>query len=314
MDEAFDNETVIVRVPEEGTGGVRLDAYLAGRLPELSRSRVQTLLKSGAVRTAAGRVLKVRDKVAPGEEVMVEIPPPAPIEPQPQNIPLDIVFEDEHCIVVDKPAGLCVHPSPGHPDGTLVNALLFHCPNLPGIGGFERPGIVHRLDKDTSGLMVVAKSDAAMMGFSEMFKSRGVSKEYLCLVHGAPPQNQGTLDNLIGRHPVLRQHYAVVARNGKRAISHYTLIEHFRRISLVRVKIDTGRTHQIRVHMAHLRCPIIGDGFYGRKSADIQLDPPPLRQMLHAAHLSFRHPVTGSDLSFDSEIPQDFAIYTGTRI
>lgn len=304
-----DPETIEVVVPAEGTKGERLDLWLAGMLPEFSRSRIQTLMKNGAVKNADGQTLKPRDRVAGGDRLLIEIPPPAPIVPQPQDIAIDIVYEDEHCIVVNKPAGLCVHPSPGHADGTLVNALLFHCRELPGIGGFERPGIVHRLDKDTSGLMVAAKSDAAMMGFTELFKAGEVHKEYLALVHGTPPQMQGTVDNLIGRHPVLRQHYAVVARNGKRAVSHYAVVEKMKRISLVRVKIDTGRTHQIRVHMSHLRCPIIGDAFYGRRSADVLLQPLPERQMLHAAHLVFKHPVSGRMMEFDAAPPADFAAY-----
>lgn len=302
-------QILTLELPEEGTGGERLDQWIAGRLPDLSRSRIQGLMKNGSVKNSAGAVLRPRDKITCATSITVELPPPEPIVPQPQEIALDIVYEDEHCLVVDKPAGLCVHPSPGHPDGTLVNALLFHCPHLPGIGGFERPGIVHRLDKDTSGLMVVAKSDAAMTGFSGLFKNGGVRKEYLCLVHGAPPQPQGTVDNLIGRHPVLRQQYAVVTRNGKRAVSHYTLVERGRRLSLVRVKIDTGRTHQIRVHMAYLRCPIIGDSFYGRKSADLSLPTVPQRQMLHAARLYFTHPVTGGKMEFESNPPADFAAF-----
>lgn len=304
-----EGQILTLELPESGTGGERLDQWIAGQLPELSRSRIQGLMKQGGVKNSAGETLRPRDKSDCAMTITVELPPPEPIVPQPQEIALDILYEDDHCLVVDKPAGLCVHPSPGHADGTLVNALLFHCPNLPGIGGYERPGIVHRLDKDTSGLMVVAKSDAAMTGFSGLFKEGKVNKEYLCLVHGAPPQAQGTIDNLIGRHPVLRQQYAVVARNGKRAISHYTVVERYRQLSLVRVKIDTGRTHQIRVHMAYLRCPIIGDQVYGRRSADLSLPMVPQRQMLHAAHLHFPHPVTGAKMEFESNPPADFAAF-----
>jgi len=293
-------------VPEDATG--RLDAWLAAQAAELSRARIQALMKEGRV-TCDGRPMKANDKPKAGLTVEIRVPAPAPALPQPENIPLDIVYEDGDCLVLNKPAGRVVHPAPGHASGTLVNALLYHCRDLGGVGGIERPGIVHRLDKDTSGLMVVAKNDAAMAGFVRLFQTHGIAKEYLTLVHGMPPQPAGTVNSLIGRHPVDRKRMAVVMRNGKQAVTHYSVEKRLGGITLVRCRIETGRTHQIRVHMQSLGCPVVGDALYGRSAADKHLTPVPPRQMLHAARLSFTHPVTGAALSFTAPVPADFAVY-----
>lgn len=318
VSEDFGEEEEIVMVPQptvidlhlppEGTGPIRLDLWLARQMPALSRSRVQALLRTKNI-SAEGVELHAKDHTAGPLDIRVVLPPPAPTRPQPENIPLDILYEDKDCFVINKPAGLVVHPGPGHPNGTLVNALLFHCHDLMGVGGFERPGIVHRLDKDTSGLMVAAKTDAAMHGFARLFANGGIRKEYVCLVHGRPPKAEGTIQTLIGRHPVLRQRWAVVERNGKLAITHWQLERELGPIALLRVKIDTGRTHQIRIHCAALGCPIVGDPFYGRSSADAKLSPVPLRQMLHSTRIVFRHPVTGAPMEFNAPPPEDFQAY-----
>ena len=293
-------------VPDCAEG--RLDAWLASQTAELSRARIQALIKEGRI-TCAGVPVKANAKPKPGQTVEIRVPVPISADPQPENIPLDIVYEDGDCLVLNKPAGLVVHPAPGHAAGTLVNALLAHCRDLGGVGGVERPGIVHRLDKDTSGLMVVAKNDAAMAGFVRLFQTGGITKEYVALVHGAPPKASGTVSTLIGRHPVHRQKMAVVTRNGKQAVTHYTVEKRLGDITFVRCRIETGRTHQIRVHLQSLGCPVVGDALYGRPGADHRLTPVPARQMLHAARLAFAHPVTGAALAFEAPLPADFAVY-----
>ena len=289
--------------------GARLDAWLAARAPDLSRSRIQALLKSGDI-VVDGAPAKANAKVRLGSVVTVSLPPPAPAEPVPEAIPLDVVFEDADCLVLNKPAGLVVHPSPGHADGTLVNALLAHCEHLQGIGGVERPGIVHRLDKDTTGLMVVAKSDAAMAGLTQLFQTGGIRKEYLAWVHGAPPRERGTVNTLIGRDPRNRQRMAVVPADGKPAVTNYRVERQCGPFTLVRCRIETGRTHQIRVHMRHLGCPIVGDCTYGKPAADRLLPDPPVRQLLHAALLAFNHPITGQPHQFEAPPPLDFRAFS----
>ncbi len=300
----------IVTAPAEAAG-LRLDAWLAQALPELSRSRLQALIGEGHV-TRDGRPVKPDARLLPGQTFHVTIPLPAPATPQPQEIALDIVFEDEAIVVLDKPAGLVVHPAPGHAAGTLVNALLHHCEDLGGIGGVERPGIVHRLDKETSGLMVVAKNDAAMAGLVAQFKSGGVRKVYLALAHGIPVRTEGTLDTLIGRHSRDRKRMAVVARNGKRAVTRYAVKRVFQDACLIEATIETGRTHQIRVHLAHLGHPIIGDPLYGSHSRDRAIADCPARQMLHAARLAFAHPVSGKPLAFSKPPPPDMQALIAT--
>ena len=295
-------------VPPEGIGA-RLDAWLAMQCEGFSRSRIQGLIRAERMRVNGTVVVRSACKVEPGAVVTLAIPPPVPAEPQPEDIPLSIVYEDDHIIVVDKPAGLVVHPAPGHLDGTLVNALLHHCPNLEGIGGVARPGIVHRLDQDTSGLMIVAKTEAAMRTLTKEFASHAnIRKTYLAIVHGAPTPPEGRIENLIGRCPWDRKKMAIVERNGKIAVTNYRTRSVGRR-SVVECVIETGRTHQIRVHMASLGCPIVGDAVYGRPGWDRQLDPPPTRQMLHAWKLELKHPVTRVPLAFEAPIPPDFSAF-----
>jgi 23S rRNA pseudouridine1911/1915/1917 synthase len=305
VDSAGSRETLLAfAVPPEVSG--RLDAWLAAQAPLLSRSRIQALIKEGRV-TCGGAAVKADAKPETGRVVEIRVPAPVPAVPQPEDIPLDIVCEDGDLLVLNKPAGLVVHPAPGHAAGTLVNALLHHCSDLGGVGGVERPGIVHRLDKDTSGLMVVAKNDAAMAGFVRLFQTGGITKEYLAVVHGAPPQPEGTVSGLIGRHPVERKRMAVVRDNGKWAVTHYAVERRLGDASLVRCRIETGRTHQIRVHMQALGCPLAGDALYGRPAADKRLPLVPVRQMLHASRLAFAHPVTGAALAFTAPLPGDFS-------
>jgi 23S rRNA pseudouridine1911/1915/1917 synthase len=304
------------------SGGERLDRALAAALPSLTRSRVKALIESRRVSLAeegitnGGTVVEEPSrKVKTGERFIVDIPPPEPAEPEPQALALDILHEDEDLLVLDKPAGLVVHPAPGNPDKTLVNALLAHCgPSLSGIGGVRRPGIVHRLDKDTSGVMVVAKNDATHHALSKLFAAHDLTRIYQALVWGAPKEKRGTIDAAIGRHPVDRKRMAVRTTSGKRAVTDYWLETRFGPAlqpvaSLIGAKLHTGRTHQVRVHLAHIGCPVIGDPVYGRRRNSAA--PGSLksfeRQALHAAILEFRHPRTGREMTFASELPQDMA-------
>lgn len=281
--------------------GVRLDAWLAEEAPEHSRARWQALIKEGHV-TVNGKPVKPNHKLCAEDRVAWSLPEPAEVETLPEKIPLDILYEDRDIIVISKPAGLVVHPAAGNETGTLVNALLHHCTDLAGIGGERRPGIIHRLDKDTSGVMVIAKTEAAMNELSRQFKERETEKEYLAIIRGVPPGTHGTVETTIGRHPVHRKKMAANVRNGKRAVSHYETVEAFSDASLVRVKIETGRTHQIRVHMAHIKHPIIGDTVYGRgRASSIKAG----RQMLHAARLSLNHPKSGKPMTFEAPLPAD---------
>lgn len=290
---------------------MRLDKAILELHPDFSRSRIEGLIKAGFVTVNGALASKAGMKVDDDDEIAVEIPPPVPAVPEPEEIPLAVVYEDEDIVVVDKPAGMVVHPAPGHFTGTLVNALLHHCPNLSGIGGVARPGIVHRLDQDTSGLIVVAKSQAAMDGLVKAFSShRDVEKTYLAVCHGAPKTVFGRIENLIGRHPVDRKRMAIVERNGKRAVTEWRVVEGGAQgLSVFECKIETGRTHQIRVHLASLGCPIIGDATYGKSTLDRKLDPVPARQMLHARKLVLRHPTTGETMEFVSPIPRDLEAY-----
>lgn len=289
----------------------RLDKVLQERHPDFSRSRIEGLIKAGFVTVNGAVAEKAGQKVAETDEIGVEIPPPVPAEPQPENIPLTVVFEDEHMLVVDKAPGMVVHPAPGHFTGTLVNALLHHCPDLSGIGGVARPGIVHRLDQDTSGLLVVAKTQAAMDGLTRAFAShKSLTKTYLAVCHGRPRLDAGRIENLIGRHPVDRKRMAIVEKNGKLAITNWKVLGPGRAgTSLVECVIETGRTHQIRVHMASLGCPVIGDRVYGKGALDRKLEPVPERQMLHAWRLKLWHPVFGVEMSLEAPIPPDMKPY-----
>ncbi len=296
---------------------LRLDRLLLARHPDFSRSRIEGLVKAGFVTVNGETADKAGMKVSEKDEIAVEIPPPVPAVPEPEDIPLDVLFEDESMLVVNKRAGMVVHPAPGHFTGTLVNALLYRCPDLSGIGGVARPGIVHRLDQDTSGLIVVAKSQAAMDALATAFAShRNIEKTYLAVCHGRPRLDAGRIENLIGRHPVDRKRMAVVERNGKRAVTNWRLVPRpasaapsASRTSLVECRIETGRTHQIRVHLASLGSPVIGDRVYGKQALDRRLDPVPARQMLHAWKLRLWHPVKGVQLAFEAPVPDDMAPY-----
>ncbi len=277
----------------------RLDVWLAARLPGLSRARIQALIRAGNI-TVEGGAAREHRRLKAGQCVRVVIPPPQPAKPAAQNIPLDIVYQDADIIVINKPAGMVVHPAPGHAAGTLVNALLHHCPDLAGIGGELRPGIVHRLDRDTSGLLVAAKHEAALRGLADQFKKRQVRKEYLALVRGVPPR-EGSINAAIGRHPVQRKKMALSER-GRTALTSFRCLAVYPQAALVRLRIHTGRTHQIRVHMAHLGHPVLGDEVYGRQRAGQPAAP---RQMLHAARLEFRHPADGRPLAFSAPLPAD---------
>ncbi len=298
-----EREEIVVSVPPDAEG--RLDAWLATQLPDFSRARIQALIKEGHL-TCQGEPVKSDSKPKPGTTLILRIPAPAPAFPKPENIPLSIVYEDADLLVINKQAGLVVHPAPGHLTGTLVNALLYHCKDLAGIGGVERPGIVHRLDKDTTGLMLIAKNDVAMAGLVNLFQTGEIKKTYLTLVHGSPLKENGTLRTLIGRHPVDRKKMAIVTRNGKHAGTHWFVMKRFKGVSFIRCEIETGRTHQIRVHLQSIGHPVIGDSTYGRPSADKLLPLPPQRQMLHAAELRFRHPRSGVELTLQAPLPQDF--------
>ena len=289
----------------------RLDKVLQERYPDFSRSRIEGLIKAGFVTVNGAVAEKAGQKVAETDEIGVEIPPPVPAEPQPEDIPLTVVFEDEHMLVVDKAPGMVVHPAPGHFTGTLVNALLHRCPDLSGIGGVARPGIVHRLDQDTSGLLVVAKTQAAMDGLTRAFAShKSLTKTYLAVCHGRPRLDAGRIENLIGRHPVDRKRMAIMEKNGKLAITNWKVLGPGKAgTSLVECVIETGRTHQIRVHMASLGCPVIGDRVYGKGALDRKLEPVPERQMLHAWRLKLWHPVFGVEMSLEAPIPPDMKPY-----
>jgi 23S rRNA pseudouridine1911/1915/1917 synthase len=290
----------------ESDAGTRLDAFLAARIAELSRSRVQELIREHFI-LRNGEPAKPRDAVALGDLLSIAIPEAVPDQAQAQDIPLSILFEDEHLVVLDKESGIVVHPAAGNPDGTLVNALLHHCQGqLSGIGGVERPGIVHRLDKDTSGCLVVAKTDAAHQSLSEQFAGRTMEKLYLSVAQGIPNPDRGTVFTHIGRHPVNRQKMAVVnPPGGKTAITDYEVLAIDRATGsvLVLCHLHTGRTHQIRVHLLHLGCPLVGDPIYAKPERQ---NARPGRLMLHAWRLAFDHPATGARMKFEAPIPPEY--------
>jgi len=283
-------------------GGARLDAWLAGQ-PELaadglSRSRLQALAADGNV-TVNGDAARPSQRIRHGDVVIVSVPPArSPADLIPQDIPLSIIYEDSHLVVVDKPAGLPVHPGPGHPDGTLVNALLAHCPDIRGIGGELRPGIVHRLDRDTSGLLVVAKSQTAHQNLTEQMQRRGMLKEYLSVAVGLVTPESGMVDAPIGRDSRHRQRMAISV-GGRDARTHYETEEELPGHTLLRLRLETGRTHQIRVHLAYLGYPILGDEVYGKASGLLR------RQFLHAARLEFNHPATGEWSEHRADLPEE---------
>lgn len=290
-------ENIELIVPDEHAGW-RLDRYLASALPEFSRSRLQALIRAGEVELQ-GRKVAARQAVRRGDVVRLQIPPAEEIETKPEDIPLEILFEDEDLLVLNKPAGLVVHPGAGNQSHTLVNALLHHCPNLSGIGGKQRPGIVHRLDKETSGCLVVAKNDLAHNELARQFAGREVTKIYLALVSGTPKRRSGKIGAPIGRHPIHRKKMHVDPRRGRAAETDYRVLKSSGKASLLECTLHSGRTHQIRVHLHHLGHPVIGDTLYGRKATAP-------RQMLHAWKLGFVHPRTGERMLFEAPIPADF--------
>lgn len=285
--------------------GKRLDVALAEIEPKLSRAAARRLIEGGSV-TVSGVIVKPAHRLRVGERVRGQLPEPVPDRVEPQPLPLQIVHEDSQLVVIEKPAGMVVHPAAGQREGTLVNALLYHCRELTGIGGVLRPGIVHRLDKGTSGLLVVAKTDLAHRRLSQQFKAHSVERSYLALVRGTPQAREGTIDAQIGRHPKDRKRFSTRVRVGRRAVTHWTVEERFEKVTLIRVRLETGRTHQIRVHLASVGLPIAGDPVYGGgRPARAELGL--VRQALHAASLGFDHPEHGQRLRFDSELPQDLA-------
>ena len=302
-------QTIDVRLAPAHAGW-RLDRALADAVPTLSRERLKTLIRSGAVE-ANGRALRDPAVKVHGKEALrVAVPEPTPAHNVPQDIPLTIIFEDEHLLVVDKPAGLVVHPAAGNIDGTLVNALLHHCGgSLSGIGGVARPGIVHRIDKDTSGLLVVAKTDVAHEGLAKQFAAHSIDRRYLAIVNGVPKASEGTVDAPLARSATNRKKIAIVeGKRGKRAVTHWRRLELLNDAALVESRLETGRTHQVRVHMASIGHPLLGDPVYGRSGKthgkilkELQFH----RQALHATELGFTHPVTKNRLSFSSRMPAD---------
>lgn len=289
------NEKQQFRVEENSNE--RIDKYLTSQLKDFSRSKVQQLISEGLV-LVNEEVVKANYKVEAGDAVTVTIPEPEEIDMKSENIPLNIVYEDEDIVVVNKSQGMVVHPGAGNPDGTLVNALLYHIDDLSGINGEIRPGIVHRLDKDTSGILIVAKNDEAHVKLSEQLQDRSVKRKYYALVHGVLPHEHGTIDAPIGRDPKDRQKFTVI-RDGKEAISHFKVLERFKDYSLLEVSLETGRTHQIRVHLNYIEHPVAGDKIYGpRKSLEGK------GQFLHARRLEFIHPRTGETMSFEAELPE----------
>lgn len=280
----------------------RLDRYLAQHLPDLSRSRIQQLIEQGKVQVDGKVCVSKKVSVQPGALIQVEIPPAQPLELRPEEIPLDILYEDEALLLINKPAGLVVHPAPGHPEGTLVNAILAHCPNLPGIGGVQRPGIVHRLDKDTTGAMAIAKTELAMQHLQAQLQAKTARREYLGVVHGAPPTDSGTINLPIGRHPVDRKKMAVVPleKGGRPAITHWRVQERLGNYTLMHFQLETGRTHQIRVHAAHSGHPIVSDPVYSR-SQNVGVNLP--GQALHAWRLRLQHPLTAEWIEVTAPLP-----------
>ncbi len=292
--------------------GERLDLFLTHELAELSRSRIQALLKTGHI-LLNGRTVRAKTPVTAGDTISVELPEPEPSQLLPEDIPLDVLHEDEHIIVLNKPAGLVVHPAAGNPDGTLVNALLHHCRGeLPGISGVERPGIVHRLDKDTSGCLVAAKSDLAQRSLLQQFADRQITKLYLAVTSRHPVQPSGTIFTHLGRHPVNRQKQAVLnPGSGRPAITDYYVLrkDPSQRAALVLCHLHTGRTHQIRVHLKHLGCPVLGDPVYGNSKRE---PSDPGRLMLHAWRLGFQHPFSGRFKTYEAPIPEEFTPFLPT--
>lgn len=295
----LDDSIISITVQESAE---RIDALLARCVPELTRSAAVRLIDEGAV-TVGGRPVRKNYKCAVGDEIVLTMPEVSDCELRPQDIPLDIVYEDADLLVVNKPRGMVVHPAPGHPDGTLVNALMHHCgDSLSGIGGEKRPGIVHRIDKDTSGLLIVAKNDFAHLALSAQLSDRSLSRVYEAVVRGGMREDSGTVDAPIGRHPTDRKKMAVTQKNSRPAVTHWEVIARYRGYTHIRCRLETGRTHQIRVHMAHIGHPLLGDFTYGAPSPDRGLEG----QCLHARELKFIHPRTGEHVTVATDLPDYF--------
>ena len=294
---------ILQAAPEDA--GQRLDSFLAAHLDGISRSAAARLLEEGCV-LCDGRVPGKSLRLTGTEEISVTLPQPEETELIPQDIPLDVVYEDADVIVINKPTGLVVHPAPGHPDGTLVNALLYHCgDSLSGIGGEKRPGIVHRIDRDTSGFIIAAKNDRAHQALAAQLADHTLARTYECLVTGNLREEGGTVDAPIGRHPTDRKKMAVTEKNSRRAVTHWEVIARYPGVTHVRCRLETGRTHQIRVHMAYLGHPILGDTVYGAKKAV----PGLTGQCLHAVGLRFLHPSTGEAVELSCPLPEEFQAY-----
>lgn len=282
--------------------GVRIDRFLSENLEELSRSFIQKLLKEERI-LADGKTVKANYKVREGEEITVQIPEPEVLDVLPEDIPLDILYEDDDILVVNKPKGMVVHPSPGHYSGTLVNAILFHCKGqLSGINGVLRPGIVHRIDMDTTGSLLICKTDRAHQILADRLKEHDITRRYHAIVHGNLKEDTGTVNAPIGRHPADRKKMSTKAPNGRHAVTHYRVLERFGNYTYIECELETGRTHQIRVHMASIGHPIVGDAVYGPAKCPFKLEG----QTLHAKILGFVHPVTGEYMEFDAPLPEYF--------
>ena len=293
------NNTIVIIAQESAD---RIDALLAQNVPGLTRSAAQRLLDAGAV-SVDGRTVKKNYKCSAGERIELSLPETQETQLSPQDIPLDIVYEDEDVVVVNKPRGMVVHPAPGHPDGTLVNALMHHCgDSLSGVGGEKRPGIVHRIDKDTSGLLIAAKNDNAHLKLSAQLSDRSLSRVYEAVVRGSFREDRGTVDAPVGRHPTDRKKMAVTDKNSRAAVTHWEVIARYRGYTHIRCRLETGRTHQIRVHMAHIGHALLGDHVYGAPSPDKGLEG----QCLHARELKFIHPRTGEPVHLATGLPPYF--------
>jgi len=285
----------------EDEAGTRIDKMLADAVEDVSRSQLQDWIRDGHV-LVNGAAVKPNYKASAGDEVVVRPPDPAPTELVPENIPLDVVYEDADVIVVNKPRGMVVHPAVGHPSGTLVNALMYHCKDLSGINGEIRPGIVHRIDKDTSGLLMAAKNDVAHTSLAAQLKEHSVTRRYIAVVHGVLEHDQGTVDAPIGRDPQDRKLFTVTEKGARHAVTHFAVTERFADYTVLELLLETGRTHQIRVHMKFIGHPLVGDPVYGRSKGRTMRIP---GQALHAAVLGFTHPRTGERLTFEASLPDE---------
>jgi 23S rRNA pseudouridine1911/1915/1917 synthase len=286
---------------EAENSGLRIDKFVAEAAKDVSRTAVQQWLKDGLV-TVNERPVKANYKLMEGDQIVVRIPQPESLDVEAENIPLDVVYEDRDVIVINKPRGMVVHPAPGHTSGTVVNALLHHCRDLSGIGGVMRPGIVHRIDKDTSGLLMVAKSDKAHASLTAQLKAHSITRKYKAIVHGRIEHHQGTVDAPIGRDPKDRKKFTVIDRGSKHAVTHFAVLEYFHNFTMLELALETGRTHQIRVHMKFIGHPLVGDPLYGyEKDKTRWIDG----QALHAGTLGFEHPISGEYLEFTAPLPDD---------